>query len=274
MAHSYSAIPKIKQLPLAPLERRHKVYLDFLMMLTLSEKHESDLLRRGLSHEIISGSLYRTVPINWGERFNIMYSLSEMHDLSGVPGFWYDEKNGQWKMCGNAGLLVPCCNKDNLIQGMQIRLDDVSDKKYRWFSSSKKECGCGADGCSVHIVGNPESETLGIIEGFLKADIASYHLDGACFAAVAGINSLKHLKSVVREIAPKRIIECGDMDKLTNPNVADGVAKIKAMLEPMCETYVSCKWDARYNGLDDYTLAKRQRKIYPIQTSNQNLKAA
>ena len=36
--------------------------------------------------------------------------------------------------CG--GFLIPVCNKDGYIQGMQIRFD--SDKKrYRWFSTNE-----------------------------------------------------------------------------------------------------------------------------------------
>ena len=248
--------PKIKQYLLQPLRSRHEIYLDFLRMLDLSASHRNGLRRRGLSDEIIDGNLYRTVPINPNKRSAVVSELSRLHDLRGIPGFYYNEDACEFRMTGQAGFFIPVCTKDSLIQGMQIRLDDESDKKYRWFSSSRNQNGCAAKGW-VHVVGNTKSDTLCITEGALKSDIASYLSDGTLFVSPAGVNTLEHLAEALSSFTPKRIVECADMDKFSNTAVETGTRKIESIAKRFCDNYVSYQWNPCYNGIDDFILSQR-----------------
>lgn len=66
--------------------------------------------------------MYKSLPETEYERRRIINELSAKYDLRGVPGFY--RKYGEWHMysadCG--GFLIPVCNKDGYIQGMQTDL--------------------------------------------------------------------------------------------------------------------------------------------------------
>jgi hypothetical protein len=263
VSSSLTAAQSVKQYDLKPLEERHAVYLDFLELLTLSSFHRADLRRRGLSDEIINGNLYKTVPLNDAQRAGIIRALARRRDLRGVPGFYYDEKRGEWRMAARAGFFIPVCDCQNRIQGLQIRLDDSSDKKYRWFSTSKYPNGCAAKAW-VHVTGDLSrvaDETLCLIEGALKADVSSFLSGGAPYAAAPGSNALAFLPDTLRTLRPKRILENWDMDKLTNEHVREGAQKVAQIARPYCQSYSSARWDSRYNGRDDYLLAQRKKQI-------------
>lgn len=70
-----------------------------------------------------------------GRRLLATLLRSSGHELLGLPGFrtYY----GDWTISGPKGFLIPVRNKDGLIQGMKIRLDDADkpSRKYRWLSS-------------------------------------------------------------------------------------------------------------------------------------------
>jgi len=247
---------KIRQYELKPLKERHAVYLDFLTLLDLTTAHRMNLRNRGLSGDTIDGNLYKTVPLSHSSRTRILSRLSENYDLRGVPGFWFDERNRVWKMTARAGFFIPVCDSNNLIQGLQIRFDDNRKQKYCWFSSSKNENGCGAKSW-IHVAGDARSDTLCITEGGLKADAASFLSNGALFAAVPGANSLQFLAGVIQELRPRKIVECLDMDKLTNEIVRAGAEKVGQIARPLCGEYTQFRWDTRFKGIDDYLLSRQ-----------------
>ena len=107
-----------------------------LAHLTLLPKHGENLLERGLSEERIRRNEYRSMPeTERGRRLLTDLLRSHGHDLHGIPGFrtYY----GDWTLSGPNGFLIPVRNKDGLIQGLKIRLDDAqqANRKYRWLSS-------------------------------------------------------------------------------------------------------------------------------------------
>jgi len=161
---------KIKQAistPMKSLVDRHNVYYDMLKLLKLNNNHHKALLKRGLREDNIRQFMYKSLPETEYERRRIINALSVKYDLRGVPGFY--RKYGEWHMyssdCG--GFLIPVCNKDGYIQGMQIRFD--SDKKrYRWFSTNEYPEGTGVSSW-VHIVGDTSSDSAYLTEGALKA---------------------------------------------------------------------------------------------------------
>ena len=247
----------LRQFELKPLDYRHEVYLHFLSQLHLSSSHRADLKRRGLSGEIIKGNMYKTVPLEYATRYRIIDNLLKRFDLEGIPGFFYSEKEREWRMSARAGFFIPVCNRDNQIQGLQIRLNDESDKKYRWFSSSKYDNGCAAKGW-VHVVGDTNSDTVRLTEGPLKSDIASFLSKGNLFVAVPGVNSLSYLPDTLKTLSATDILDCMDMDKLTNKHVKRGVIKIQQMAKRQGNTYSSYRWDSSFKGIDDFLLYKQQ----------------
>lgn len=118
------------------LEERHAAYSAMLAHLTLLDKHRENLLERGLDEERIIRNQYRSMPeTEQGRRLLASLLRSCGFDLLGVPGFrtYY----GDWTLAGPNGLIIPARNKEGLIQGLKIRLDDTDDpgRKYRWLSS-------------------------------------------------------------------------------------------------------------------------------------------
>jgi len=240
-----------------PLLQRHKIYLAMLQMLTLSDKHRRNLRERGLSEKMIEGNMYRSMPESDWERRNVANRLADMYDLTGIPGFF--TRQCRWNLYGKSGFLIPVCTKDNLIQGLQIRLDDVADKKFRWLSTNNFDNGTKIYGY-IHVVGDVKSDTLYLTEGPLKADVASYLAGGAPFAGLTGVNATGQLAEVIRSIKPRRIVECIDMDKVANPQVRKALNRIQSIAMPLCSEYKPFYWSADFKGIDDYLLFKAKSR--------------
>ena len=240
-----------------PLQERHMIYLRMLETLTLSDKHRRNLHERGLSDKMIEGNLYRSMPGSWLERKRIAYTLSKEFNLSGMPGFF--TKECEWQLYGKPGILIPVCTKDNLIQGLQMRLDDDSKKKFCWLSTNGFDNGTKIYGY-VHVTGDTSSDTLYITEGPLKADIASYLAGGALFAGLTGVNAVGELPAVIKSLEPRRIVECLDMDKLANLEVRKALHKLQTIAMPLCQEYKPFYWSESLKGIDDYLLQKAKSR--------------
>ncbi len=173
-----------REASIRPLHERSQIYLAFLQLLDLEEKHHKNLLSRGLSKEIIRGNMYRSIPTDPVKRGKVIKTLSEQYDLSGIPGFY--TKNNKWQMsnCRLSGILIPVCDKDNQVQGLQIRLDEPPPKvvtnpdgskstkkgdRFRWFSSRGEYYPNGTGISSyIHVVGDTTCDTLHLTEGPMK----------------------------------------------------------------------------------------------------------
>ena len=73
--------PPIKNAKLAPLALRHDVYYDLLDLLTLSDFHKNQLLKRGLSPERIQENRYRSMPASYSARKRIAVDLAKSPPL-------------------------------------------------------------------------------------------------------------------------------------------------------------------------------------------------
>ena len=269
--------------PIRPLHERSRIYLEMLSMLSLEEKHYLNLRQRGLSDAIIRGNMYRSIPMDWKQRQDIVHRLSSRFDLAGIPGFY--TKNHRWDManCRYSGILIPVCSKDNQIQGLQIRMDEPppkiitkpdgskvekKDDRFRWFSTGgtsngKKyyENGTGISSY-IHVVGDLNSDTLHITEGAMKADIASFLSDGELFIGLTGVQNVRYLEQVVKELHPKRILECIDMDVRSNPHVQRAQSKIRSICVTLCEEYRPFTWPVEQKGIDDWLLFEKLKANY------------
>ena len=145
-------------LPVADIENRHAVYNDLLSMLPLAADHTRNLQQRGLSEQAILDNGYRTIPVI-GEKSLARRLQATGHKLAGVPGFYLD-MDGQWSFISNQrGILIPVRDSKGRIQGMQVRRDNISKRKYRWVSSNGMNGGRGAEGW-VHIAGQPAERVI------------------------------------------------------------------------------------------------------------------
>lgn len=240
--------------PTRPLEERNAVYQRLLSLLSLSDIHLRNLRKRGLSNEAIQRNCYRSVPLVTEVRQSIVKKLLDEFKLYGIPGF-YTDYNGTWDMYCKSGILIPVRNAAKKIQGLQLRLDDTSNRKYRWLSSNYFQNGAKAEPW-VHVTGNIHSTSAYITEGPLKADVASHLSGDRLFIAIPGINCTERLPDVLKSMSIIRVAEALDMDKLVKPEVSKAVETIRNIVQSCGIEYVPFKWDSQYKGIDDYLCFK------------------
>jgi hypothetical protein len=249
--------PRTRSYTAADLQVRHNVYSDFLNLLNLSDAHKRNLIGRGLSNDYIKRFMYKSVPLDAGFRRRVVSTLTETHDLRGIPGFFTDDHDN-WHMFvkPQGGIFIPICDMNGYIQGLQIRLDHTRHRKYRWFSSNHFKDGTGAAPW-VHVVGDITSPAACVTEGALKADTASVLSGGKLFIAVPGVHCTDNLPDVLKTLKIQRVIDGYDMDKTVNPRVSGALTKLQEMLGGLGVAYQPFKWNPQYKGIDDYLCARK-----------------
>lgn len=253
-------VPEASECPLIDIEERHRTYTALLNRLTLASDHLENLKQRGLTEEQVAALGYRTTPV-MGTNALAKQVSEEGCYLSGVPGFYMTEQ-GTWTFIHEQrGILIPVRDPEGRIQGMQIRRDNVSRRKFRWVSSVDKKDGCKAEGW-VHLAGVP-AETVLLTEGPMKADII-HALTGDTVIAVPGVNTLSHLEELLehlRERGVEKIMTAFDMDFLINPNVQNGYQSLTRLLDDAGFQFGTFTWDPQYKGLDDFVLAQQMQQV-------------
>lgn len=243
-------LPEVEENPLTGVEERHATYTALLQNLTLASDHRENLLSRGLSPEEIHRLGYKTTPVLGFSSLAKRLREKGLY-LAGVPGFYKNQSQWTLKIPGR-GILIPVRDVQGQIQGLQVRLDNVERRKFRWLSSNGLEEGCGAK-TWVHLAGEPRPLVL-LTEGPMKADVIHF-LTGQTVLAVAGVNSLSQLRPVLEELRAagmEQIMTAFDMDYLVNPHVQNGQENLKRLLEECGIAYGTYLWDPQYKGLDDY----------------------
>lgn len=268
----------------APPEEIHRTFSSLLSMLTLTEAHRTHLREvRGLTAEQIERFRFRSTPPSSVCPSIAAALLRQGCILEGVPGFYID-KRGQWTIAFysiTAGFLIPAYGVDGRIQGAQIRLDrplkgrgdplDKTGAKYIWLSSAGKDHGVSS-GSPVFFAGDPNAREVYVTEGGLKACIA-HCLTGRTFAATAGANNLSGLEKVfafLSQNGTELIVEAEDMDKMVNPDVARGAARVHAMARAAGMACKQLTWDPACKGIDDWLLSLRREKQNSEVTNKMN----
>ena len=241
----------VKEYPITDVETRHNTYTAMLSKLTLAHDHIENLRNRGLKDEEIERLGYKTTPVMGAVAIARQLQSDGLY-LAGVPGF-YRTETGEWTFSHeHRGILIPVRDCDGKIQGLQIRLDNVEKRKFRWFSSTDRKDGCRSEGWT-HLAGKM-SESIIITEGPMKADVISA-LTGYTVLAVPGVQSLKHLEVALLELKEKGlkdVMTAFDMDFLINPHVQNGFDNLLQLLDDNDLSFGTYLWDSRYKGLDDY----------------------
>ena len=239
------------------LEERHAVYSAMLEHLTLLDRHRENLLERGLSEERIIRNQYRSMPeTEQGRRFLAALLRAGSHELLGVPGF--RTCYGDWTLAGPNGFLIPVRNKEGLIQGLKIRLDDGGQgRKYRWLSSRDMTNGTRSYSW-VHVTGDTTSRRAYLTEGSLKGDVASFLARDALFVCIGGVNALNGLTDTLLDLGVTEVVEAMDMDQNTKPEVRSAIRAMRKELQKFKRwKYTKYTWDPAYKGVDDYLLSRR-----------------
>lgn len=238
-----------------PLAQRHEVYMDMLSLLTLSAEHRENLRERGLSDDRIDQNQYRSMPQTPEGRKLLASLLRDIgHDLQGIPGF--RTSYGEWTLSGPNGFLIPVRDKDGLIQGMKIRLDEGGPgRKYRWLSSRNAPNGTRSYSWT-HVTGSIASKRAYITEGPLKGDVASYLDNDALFVCIGGVFALHGLKDTLISLGVTEAVEAMDMDQMTNPQVRRAIQAIRQEVQSIRGIrYSKYVWNPAYKGIDDYYLS-------------------
>ena len=249
--------PQTQERQPAALQQRHAAYSDMLDHLTLLDRHGENLLERGLSEERIRENGYKSMPeTERGRRLIADLLRSCGHELSGLPGFrtYY----GEWTLSGPNGFLIPVRNKDGLIQGLKIRLDDADapNRKYRWLSSRGLPNGTRSYSW-VHVTGDRSRKRAFLTEGPLKGDVASFLANDELFLCIGGVNALHGLTDTIRALGVREVVEAMDMDQMTNPNVRKAVLTMRKEVQKIPGIrYSKYTWNPAYKGVDDYLLSR------------------
>ena len=250
-------VPKIQERTPRALEERHAVYSEMLSFLTLSEKHRENLLERGLSDVRIVQNGYKSMPETSEQRRLLAKLVGSSYDLLGIPGYYM--RYGQWTIAGPNGFLIPVRNKDGLIQGLKIRLDDTAEpgRKYRWFSSRGRTMKHGTRSYSwIHVTGDRTRKRAFLTEGPLKGDVASFLANDALFICTGGVNAIKGLRETILTLGVREIVEAMDMDQMTNPQVRDAILAMRREVQKIPGIrYSKYSWNPAYKGVDDYFLS-------------------
>lgn len=208
-------------------------------------------MNRGLTEQDVELLEYKTTPVVGMSAIAKQLQSDGLH-LAGVPGF-YRDKSGAWTFIHEKrGILIPVRDRIGRIQGLQIRRDNVSRRKFRWVSSTEMEDGCRAEGWT-HLAGALQSTML-LTEGPMKADVI-HALTGMTVLAVPGVNSLTQLQMTLEDLRHEGLLEIKtafDMDFATNHHVQNGYNSLLQFLGNMGFTFGTYLWDPRYRGLDDY----------------------
>lgn len=248
----------VEEYPITDVEARHATYSALLSKLSLANDHRQNLTNRGLTEDDINRLGYKTTPLI-GLQAMAKQLRAEGHYLSGVPGFYKTETDSWTFVSEKRGILIPVRDPNGLIQGLQIRRDDVQRRKFRWVSSAEKKDGCRAEGWT-HFVGEMSSTVI-LTEGPMKADVINA-LSGLTVLAVPGVNTLTQLKialDVLKKRGLKKVMTAFDMDFSLNKNVQMGFNNLLSLLDDMDFKYGTYLWDTQYKGLDDYIWAQKNK---------------
>lgn len=243
--------PEDVETTIADIEIRNAVYNALLQKLSLAKDHRENLLSRGLSSTDIDRLGYKTTAAV-GFKSIAKQLENDGYQLSGVPGF-YRLEDGSWTFIAEQrGTLIPVRDVEHRIQGLQIRRDNATKRKFRWVSSTERTDGCRAESWT-HIAGDIKPIML-ITEGPMKADII-HALTGLSVIAVPGVNALAKLKLALEYMRKNGLTEIKtafDMDFIINWNVQEGYVNLLRLLNEMGFKFGTYLWNPYYKGLDDY----------------------
>lgn len=249
-----------------PVKELDDAYCELIRNTTLSDVHKKALIERGLTEKQITAYGFRSVDNSRSASICRMLQKKGIN-LSGVPGFYYDKFNNEWKMntWGMEGYLCICPDEEGLLQGFQIRLDvPKKGQKYLWLSSKGKAEGTSSGSPSAYF-GNRMAKHIVVVDGILKACVCNcFNKDkNTAFVGIAGVSNYKNMRSMLERLKKRgvtHIFNAYDMDEFTVP-LCDEQYK-----EEKCK---NCK---HRGDLIRCNCELKERKIKMLKSGSQKLK--
>jgi hypothetical protein len=216
---------------------RDKALRKLSQSLGLSRRHRQALLDRGLSEDAIESGLFFSIYPNDDVRAGIP------QNLPGVIG-------GKIAASG-VGIACLAFDSEGRAIGYQIRLENVTDSKYRWakgLTSSHL-----ADGeLPITVIPNGKgSGQIWLTEGILKPFVAA-HKHGINAIGAAGGNFSGSANQIKEAIASYRqLILCPDAGDINNPQVMLRWSKEIKFLESLGLSILIAWWGQKTKDDDD-----------------------
>src|SRR5574343_360836 len=198
-------------------------------MLIISPSWEDWLLRRGFLPQQIATCGYKSLPTDVGQLSSDLHDLYREH-WSAIPGFRLTPA-GYPRITGAGCLLIPIRDIAGKITGFQLRASaeqiEAGLPKYFWFSHG------GLLPPLFHHIIRPNSSTLILTEGPLKADMVGTCWGSPSILSWQGVNSLVNLKQsldLLQKLPITKAIIANDMDAWYHVAEAIGTASAKQAL--------------------------------------------
>ena len=220
-----------------PIPDRDKALRNLSQSLGLSRRHHRALLDRGLTLSQIETGLFFSIYRNDPVKINVPPNL---------PGVI----NGKIAASGD-GIACLAFDSEGRAIGYQIRLENVSESKYRWakgLSSSHL-----ADGeLPITVIANgKDNGQVWLSEGILKPFVAA-HKHGLNAIGAAGGHFSGSANQVRNAIGPyKELILCPDAGDINNPQVMLRWSKEIKFLESLGKSVLVAFWGQKTKDDDD-----------------------
>ncbi|MCR4804427.1 MAG: hypothetical protein K5981_02135, partial [Clostridia bacterium] len=192
--------------------------------------------------------------------------------LEGVPGFY--KVCGKWIYVVTEGLLIPVRSISGKVIGIQTRQRDEKTSKggLRYITLSSKEYPNGTPFKSrphFPLAGQKAlaEHRVGFTEGPLKADIAAEYSDYQYIALLGVSSGIKIIPTVAEYLAKQgttEMLDCFDMDRLTNPGVAKISLEIHEALKEKGVKVITRLWDEDGAKAAAEDLRKTAKKFHVI----------
>lgn len=214
----------------APVEVRDRVYRMLLDQLELAEDHLLAMTTaypsgRSLPLEEVRRRGYRTLRRGRARVASELLRAFGADVLASVPGLYLHEPGesgaSYWSIAGGSGMLVPVRDLGGRIAGLQVRLDECDDARYKWLSSSYHDGPAAEVAYHLPLQVRAAGRTVRITEGPLKADAATI-LDPEHILTIAfpGSATWRCVLPVLEKLDVRTVRIAFDADVATNRYVA------------------------------------------------------
>jgi hypothetical protein len=205
--------------------------------LGLSRRHKQSLLDRGLSESAIKSGLFFSIYPNDDVPPSIPPNL---------PGVI----NGKIA-AGGIGIACLAFDGERRAVGYQIRLENVTDSKYRWAKGLTSSHLASGELPISHIINDKESDRVWLSEGILKPFVAA-HKHGINAIGAAGGYFSGAANQIKNAIGPYReVILSPDAGDINNPQVMKRWADQIKFLESLGKSLSIAWWGQKTKNDDD-----------------------
>jgi hypothetical protein len=216
---------------------RDKALRRLSQSLGLSRRHKQSLLDRGLSESAIESGLFFSIYPDDPVPPGIPPNLPGV--ISGKIG------------AGGVGIACLAFDSEGRAIGYQIRLENVTDSKYRWAKGLASSHLPNGELPISHIINDKESDRVWLSEGILKPFVAA-HKHGINAIGAAGGHFSGSASQIGEAIGPYRqLILCPDAGDINNPQVMKRWADQIKFLESLGKPISIAWWGQKTKDDDD-----------------------